>query len=318
MDIRGLKPEKAYKNMEFMNSAGARHIRIMCEYQQPWDILQRENVKGTLLFFGSARSKTQSEWDAEKKTVDEAMANATSDDDLSKGKMKLDRLMKGKWLIPWHEKVRILSKKLTEWCLVHMPSEESGTSTVVVCTGGGPGMMEAANQGAFQAGPKAKSMGMGISLPFEPRLNTFVRPDALGFEFHYFFTRKFWMVYNCKGLIVAPGGVGTCDELFEVMTLLQTGKISKQASFPIVLLCKEFWQTVVNWAALVKYGTISQHDVDRLHFVDSIDDAFAIITSHLQLATVKGVPLLSPKSPKFKAITPPTPTKTTSIDILKL
>jgi len=116
----------------------------------------------------------------------------------------------------------------------------------------------------------------------------------LGMEFHYFFTRKFWMVFECKGLIVAPGGVGTCDELFEVMTLLQTGKISKTASFPIVLLCKKFWKTIVNWDALVEFGTISQHDVDRLHFVDEVDDAYHIIRNHLLHAVMKkGVPLLT-------------------------
>ena len=162
-------------------------------------------------------------------------------------------------------------------------------------------MMEAANQGAYEASPSAKSIGMGISLPFEPRLNRYVRPDDLGFEFHYFFTRKFWMVFECKGLIVAPGGVGTCDELFEVMTLLQTGKISKTASFPIILLCKKFWQSIVNWDALVEFGTISRDDVERLHFVDEVDEAVAIVKNHLKHACmVKGVPLLTVTSTSRK------------------
>jgi uncharacterized protein (TIGR00730 family) len=146
----------------------------------------------------------------------------------------------------------------------------------LVCTGGGPGFMEAANKGASKAG---KTIGMGISLPFEPGLNAYVT-DSLAFEYHYFFTRKFWMVYHCQVLIVAPGGVGTMDEIFEVLTLKQTRKI--QSDLPVILLGKEYWQTIVNWQALVNYGVIGQKDIDDLFFTDDVDEAFSFIISKLQ------------------------------------
>eukprot|EP00611_Tribonema_gayanum_P019781 TRINITY_DN3493_c0_g2_i5.p1 TRINITY_DN3493_c0_g2~~TRINITY_DN3493_c0_g2_i5.p1 ORF type:complete len:136 (-),score=72.67 TRINITY_DN3493_c0_g2_i5:376-783(-) len=126
--------------------------------------------------------------------------------------------------------------------------------------------------------PGAKNMGMGITLPFEDGLNEFVTPE-LAFEFHYFFTRKFWMVYHCQALVVAPGGFGTLDELFEVLTLKQTGKIQK--TLPVVLFGKTFWQAVVNWQALVDFGTIAQEDVDSLFFTDSEQEAFQFLVASL-------------------------------------
>ena len=304
MDKAGLKPEKvrtndvvdvfffsrtrththvfvqAYKNMEFMNSPAARHIRILCEYQHPWEVLQKENVKGTILFFGSARSKTQAQWDKEMKSATEKAKSASSLEEKARAQFQLDRLERTKWLIPWHDKVRQLSKKLTQWCLKHCPCDkEKGSSEVVVCTGGGPGMMEAANQGAYEAGPKARSIGMGISLPFEPRLNKYVRPDSLGFEFHYFFVRKYWFLYMAKALVVFPGGVGTMDELFETLTLVQTGKMEKK--LPIVLFGAEFWNEVVHFEKLVEWGTISPEDVHLFKVIDTVDEAYAYITGEL-------------------------------------
>lgn len=129
--------------------------------------------------------------------------------------------------------------------------------------------MEAANKGASRV-PGSRNMGMGITLPFEEGLNEYVT-DELAFEFHYFFTRKFWMLYHCQALVVAPGGFGTLDELFEVLTLKQTGKVQK--NLPVILFGKEYWQTVVNWQALVEFGTIAQEDVDALFFTDDPQDA---------------------------------------------
>merc|ERR1719401_3377897 len=143
-----------------------------------------------------------------------------------------------------------------------------------VGTGGGPGMMEAANKGATLAG--GKSIGFGISLPFEDGLNPFCTA-SLGFEFHYFFTRKFWMSYKCMGLVVAPGGLGTCDELFELMTLMQTGKVKRK--LPLILIGKQFWHACINWEAFVEYGMISESDASQLHFVDTADEAFEALTS---------------------------------------
>merc|ERR1712100_217009 len=137
--------------------------------------------------------------------------------------------------------------------------------------------MQAANEGAAKAG--GKSVGFGISLPFEDRLNDYCTPE-LSFEFHYFFTRKFWMAYKCMGLVVAPGGLGTCDELFELMTLKQTGKIKH--NLPIILIGKKFWTDCINWQAFVDYGMISQSDYDQIHFADDADEAFGILTKGIE------------------------------------
>merc|ERR1719401_1826106 len=150
-----------------------------------------------------------------------------------------------------------------------MKRAAEGKPKYCVGTGGGPGMMEAANKGAALAG--GQSIGFGISLPFEDRLNPHVTPD-LGFEFHYFFTRKFWMSYKCMGLVVAPGGLGTCDELFEIITLMQTGKIKRH--LPIILIGRQFWQACINWKAFVDYGMISDQDADQLIFADSAEEAW--------------------------------------------
>ena len=147
-----------------------------------------------------------------------------------------------------------------------------------MATGGGPGLMEAANKGAFRVDPK-RSVGMGISLPFEPGLNSYVTPE-LGFEFHYFFMRKFMMVSHTRALVACPGGFGTCDELFEIMTLVQTGKHPK---IPIVLFGKSFWEKVVNWEQMAQFGVISIRDLDDVLMTDDVDEAFRHITEHKML-----------------------------------
>jgi len=149
---------------------------------------------------------------------------------------------------------------------------------VYVCTGGGPGFMEAANRGASEV-VGGKSIGMGITLPFEEGLNPFVTPE-LAFEYHYFFTRKFWMAFHMQALVVAPGGMGTCDELFELLTLKQTGKIQK--SLPVVLLGKAYWKSVINWQKLGVYGVINPAEVDELLFTDDVQEAFDFIVRSLE------------------------------------
>jgi len=160
----------------------------------------------------------------------------------------------------------------------HPDSQSANFADLFVCTGGGPGFMEAANRGASMV-PGGRSIGMGISLPFETGLNPYVTPE-LAFEYHYFFTRKFGMAYYMQALVAAPGGFGTMDELFELMTLKQTGKMNRD--MPIVLFGKRYWQTTVNWQALADFGTISQKEVDDLLFTDSIDEAFHFITTRLE------------------------------------
>merc|ERR1719433_160362 len=143
--------------------------------------------------------------------------------------------------------------------------------------------MSAANQGASLG--KGQSVGFGISLPFEDGLNPYVTKE-LGFEFHYFFTRKFWMSYKCMGLVVAPGGLGTCDELFELMTLMQTGKVKRK--LPLILIGKQFWHACINWEAFVEYGMISDHDADQLVFADTAEEAFRALVAGIEAMEARG------------------------------
>ncbi|GMI33310.1 hypothetical protein TeGR_g13335 [Tetraparma gracilis] len=261
----GPKPTKAYKNSDFLMTRDARDIRVLCEQRETETRLDDNGIKGTVLFFGSARSKTKAQFAAKLEAMKAAGEDTT-------------RFAKTEWMCDVHENLTSLAEKVGTF----LKTEEF--KHVGILTGGGPGMMEAANQGAFSAIPE-RSIGMGISLPFEPSLNPFVTPD-LAFEFHYFFTRKFWMVLQAMALVVAPGGVGTMDELFEVMTLQQCGKI--KIKFPIILFGKEYWEKVVNWDFMVERGVVSQVDVDALFFTDSVDDAYSMIVESLkhQLASV--------------------------------
>lgn len=293
-DKKQLKPTiKAYANSDFLNSQAARTIRILCEFQEPMQRLHANGIRGTILVFGSARSMARPDFDRTVKGLKTKLTKGElSDADRATTQTRLDALSKAEWMCPWVEIAEELSARLTKWSLddkqlhasMHnLPdyfqydrfSQVESHQPLVITTGGGPGLMEAANRGAASI-PGAKSMGMGISLPFEKGLNPYVS-DGLEFEFHYFFTRKFWMMYSAKALIVAPGGFGTMDELFELMTLRQTRKIP---DLPIVLLCSKFWKTVINWEALSEFGVISQKEVDSLCFADSVDEAFDFIKSH--------------------------------------
>lgn len=249
-------------------------IRIMCELQQPGQQLDREGVENIVMFFGSARAKSKEEYQ-------QALAEAQADVDQNPAddakKAALERLKKMAFIIPSYEATRDLAARLTRWNMERQPGTRITKPTYIVGTGGGPGMMQAANEGAYKAG--GKSCGLGISLPFEDRLNPYCTPE-MSFEFHYFFTRKFWMAYKVMGLVVAPGGLGTCDELFEILTLKQTGKI--KTKLPIILLGKKFWTDCINWQAFVDYGMISQSDYDSLHFVDTAAEAFKILTEGLE------------------------------------
>jgi len=172
-----------------------------------------------------------------------------------------------------YEQTRTLARRLAQW---GVDRNKQGLKRVSVASGGGPGLMEAANRGASEV-KGASSVGMGISLPFEAGLNPYVTND-LAFEYHYFFTRKYWMANTCHALVASPGGFGTCDELFELMTLIQTGK---HPDIPIVLFSKKFWSKVINWDALVEFGTVSPADVKKFIITDSIDEAYDHITKYL-------------------------------------
>ena len=365
-----VKPIKAYRSNEFLNSGHARHIRILCEYEETMQRLRAQQVRATIMFFGSARAKSQKQHqqllEQEMKNLKEATPGSTQEET---AKAAIAKLQASKWMCPILDKVRELAKAVTKWSVNHAkdqmrmvtgvsreskmkrnaslmsatsshqdmlngsvhkdlnreskirrngslmsatssnqdmlyesmsdveletlplylphstddvpPERTVAVQPVFVCTGGGPGFMEAANKGASEV-KSGKSIGMGITLPFEAGLNPFVTHE-LAFEFHYFFTRKFWMAFHMQALVVAPGGFGTLDELFEILTLKQTGKIQKW--LPIVLFGRDYWNEIVNWKSLVKYGVVLQEDIDQLLFTDDVEEALNFITAGLQHVT---------------------------------
>ncbi|MEP3073456.1 LOG family protein [Maricaulis sp.] len=253
-------PAKAYKDEDFINAPEGRPVRILAEYLEPKARFAEYNVQDTILFFGSARIRSREEAEAEL----DALRKAGDDETPALNKLKLSG---------YYESTRELAARLTQWS--KSLRDKSGRR-FVVCTGGGPGIMEAANRGASEA--HGDNIGLGISLPFEQGNNPWVT-HALSFEFHYFFTRKFWFLYLAKALVLMPGGFGTMDELFETLTLLQTGKIKKRV--PVVLFGTEYWDRVMNLETMVEFGTIDAKDLDLIYRTDSVDDAFAYITREL-------------------------------------
>ncbi|MBT3667711.1 MAG: LOG family protein [Opitutae bacterium] len=265
------KLSKAYSNKEFLNSHEARPIRVQCELIEPENRLRKEGIENTIVFFGSARSKPLQEAKEELTAYKEQHPNESkmTDDEM-------DELNKRKRVVKlsnYYEDAVNLSARLTEWS----NQQESSNSKYYVCSGGGPGMMEAANKGAYQV--NGKSVALGISLPFEQGVNQYATPE-LSFEFHYFFVRKFYFLYHAKAVIVFPGGFGTMDELFETLTLIQTKKLDKK--MPIILYGKAFWEGLINFDQFIEWGVISPKDVNLFEIVDDIENAFTIITSNLE------------------------------------
>ena len=219
----------AYLNEKFLNSPDARAIRILSEFLEPLAHFRREKIRDTVVFFGSARIREEGP------------------------------------LSQYYADARTLARMLTEWSAQYTNS----TYRFVVCSGGGPGIMEAANRGAVDA--DGKTVGLNIGLPFEQLPNPYITPE-LSFEFHYFFMRKFWFAYLAKGLVIFPGGFGTMDELFEILTLAQTQKLAKKIL--VIVYGKEYWQKVLNLEALVDAGAISPQDLELFSFADSPEEAF--------------------------------------------
>ena len=226
----------AYRNTEFMDTPSARSLRILSEYLYPLQHFRNERVHDTVVFFGSAR------------------------------------LMEMGPMGRYYNEARELSRRLTEWS----NGLEDSKRRFVVCSGGGPGIMEAANRGAADAG--GKTIGLNIGLPFEQRPNPFITPQ-LSFEFHYFFMRKFWFAYLAKALVVFPGGFGTLDELTEILTLVQTQKLMKK--IVIILYGTTYWKEIINFDALARYGMIAEEDLKLFEFVDDVDSAFGLLSKGL-------------------------------------
>jgi len=246
-------------NQRFLDSRDARELRILAEYLEPLSRFRRLRVNDTIVFMGSARALPR-----------DAAATALSQAETSEGGLPMARTALE--LSSYYEAARELAHRLTDWSK-GLGKEEH---RFVICTGGGPGIMEAANRGASEA--KGVNVGLTISIPNEQFNNPYVSRE-LHFFFHYFFMRKFWFVYLAKAVILFPGGFGTLDELFEILTLVQTRKIRKR--LPILLFGTKYWNEIINFDALVRYGTISAEDVRLFQMTDSIDEAYEIITRGL-------------------------------------
>jgi uncharacterized protein (TIGR00730 family) len=267
----------AYQNEPFLNSPDGRILRILSEYAEPLARFRREQIQDTVVFFGSARFKGK---DAAKKnltTIEKNEARAAA----AQQESDLKRALAGVDMARYYEDARKLAFMLTKWT-IQIPARRR---RFVVTTGGGPGIMEAANLGAHEAG--GKTIGLNIRLPFEQNPNPYITP-ALNFEFHYFFMRKFWFAYLAKALVIFPGGFGTMDELFEILTLAQTDKLAKKII--VVIYGSEYWKRIMNFQAFVDAGTVSQGDLDLIKFVDTPEDALEFLKDGLTKYHLGGAP----------------------------
>lgn len=233
------RPALAYRNAEFLDSDEGRPLRILAEYLQPLEVFRRRRVHDTIVFFGSARLREDGPLGA------------------------------------YYAAARELARLVTEWSTA-LPAP---AHRFVVCSGGGGGIMEAANRGAADAG--GRTVGLNISLPHEQRPNPYITP-GLGFEFHYFFMRKLWFAHLARAIVVFPGGFGTLDEMFDVLTLAQTGKLDREVV--VLLYGSAWWKQIVNFPALVEHGMIDAADLSRFRFVDSPPEALAVLRAELVTA----------------------------------
>ncbi|MFH2138698.1 MAG: LOG family protein [Candidatus Omnitrophota bacterium] len=258
---------KAYNNQDFLNSPAARNIRILSEMIEPESRFRKHKIRDTVVFFGSARTLPKSEATRIVKQIEqEIRAKPTLPPAL---KQRYEQAKRDLIMSRYYEEASLLSEKLTLW----FKKISNDKKQFMICSGGGPGIMQAANQGAKKA--KGKSIGLNISLPMEQYPNTF-QTEELSFEFHYFFIRKFWFFYLAKALVVFPGGFGTMDEFFELLTLIQTHKSKK--FMPVILYGKDYWDKVVNFDEMVNWGMISPEDLNLFKTFDDPDSAF----KHLQ------------------------------------
>ncbi len=251
-------PPLAFLDEDFLTSTDARSLRILAEYLEPAARFKAEGVQDTIVFFGSARIKSREEAQKELARAQNAKEGVAA----ARRRLAMSR---------YYENARELARRLTEWS-----KALSQDKRFIVCTGGGPGIMEAANRGAAEA--KGLNIGLNIALPFEQECNGY-STRALTFQFHYFFMRKFWFAYFAKAMVFMPGGLGTLDEIMEVLTLCQTFKLKQR--LPLVLFGTDYWRQALDLNALIKAGTISRGDLDLLYRTDTVDDAFDFITTEL-------------------------------------
>jgi uncharacterized protein (TIGR00730 family) len=285
--------ELAFHDLAFLESDEARPIRIMAEYLEPLRRFKAQNIQDTVVFFGSARIRSREKADAALARLEQQLLRRTRDGKAAgrravarptqTQRIALTRARRAVTMSRYYEDARTLAHLLTEWSL----SLNFEHHRFVVCSGGGPGIMEAANRGAHEAG--GKSIGLNIKLPFEQGLNEYTTP-GLGFQFHYFFMRKLWFAYLAKALVVFPGGFGTLDEMFEILTLAQTQKLSKQLC--VVLYGPDYWNEVLDIGPMAQWGMIGPDDVKYLQPASTPQEAFVIlrdflVANHLVPATTQ-------------------------------
>jgi uncharacterized protein (TIGR00730 family) len=258
----------AYLNAEFLDSNEARPIRLLSEYLEPLRRFKDQKIQDTVVFFGSARVDSRERAERALKTL-RARGVRMADE---KYDVELQKTRKAVEWARYYEEARELARLLTAWS----GTLQSENHRFVVTSGGGPGIMEAANRGAHEAG--GKTIGLNIRLPFEQDANPYIT-DGLQFEFHYFFMRKFWFAYLAKALVIFPGGFGTCDELFEILTLAQTDKLSKKIA--VILYGSDYWDQVWSLKPMVEWGAIAEQDVELLQRADVPADAFEQLRDHL-------------------------------------
>jgi len=284
---RKLKPQHAphtpHEDLKFLQSTPARPLRILAEYLHPLVQLKKEGIGDTIVMFGSARIEAQDTAQARYTRLKSERVSKLSSTERAKHGLALRQAKSALEMSRYYEEARLLSHKITSWALTLGPRPRR----FVVCSGGGPGIMEAANRGASEAG--GKSIGLSIELPHEQFANAYISPE-LSFNFHYFFMRKLWFAQIAKALIVFPGGFGTMDELWEMMTLLQTGKLPKHNI--ILIYGQKYWDDVLNFRAMVRYGTINEDEYELLKFADTVDDAFEQIRSNLEKYHMDADPFL--------------------------
>src|SRR5271170_80875 len=277
------KAPLAYENPAFLNSPDGRIMRILAEYSEPLGHFRRERIQDTVVFFGSSRFRALDEANRQLELLantgslqpappEEQPASEAEIDQEATSELRLRRAEAAVEMAQYYEDARRLAFLLTQWS----QSLKSRRHRFVVTTGGGPGIMEAANRGAFEAG--GKSVGLNIQLPFEQSPNRYITP-SLNFEFHYFFMRKYWFAYLSRALVVFPGGFGTLDEMFELLTLAQTHKLSKKRT--VLIYGSSYWKKVLNIDALVDKGAIAPKDRDLLQMVDTPEEAFELLKDGL-------------------------------------
>jgi len=260
----------AYQNEPFLNSPDGRILRILSEYSEPLSRFRREQIQDTVVFFGSARFQSL---EAAERNLEQIQAQSADPAVRKRAQAAVE-------MSRYYEDARKLASLLTGWA-VTIPARRR---RFVVTTGGGPGIMEAANRGAKEAG--GKTIGLNINLPFEQNPNPYITP-SLNFEFHYFFMRKFWFAYLAKALVIFPGGFGTLDELFEILTLAQTDKLAKKIL--VVIYGTEYWKKLINFQAMIDAGTIAAADLELFKMADSPEQGFEFLRDGLTRHHLAGI-----------------------------